>query len=49
MISYFIKFDKELQPIRLVCKNWHELEYTVARLIEKYGEPFEWIIRDYHR
>lgn len=48
-ISYFIKFDKDLEPVRIVCANWLELTDTVQRLVRQRGEPFEWMIRDYMR
>lgn len=47
--SFFVKFDKDLQPTRIVVGSWEELESWLNKMVRERGEIYEWIIRDYAR
>lgn len=44
---YYIYFDKNAQPEKIVCKTYEEFRHTLDKLIVRTGEMPEWIIRVY--
>lgn len=46
-LIYWIKFDAEHAPRKIVVEHQEELLRLVRELSLRFGQTFEWIIRDY--
>ena len=46
-LIYWIKFDRGPKPERIQVQHFQELQDRINYLVQLYGEPFEWMVRDY--
>jgi len=46
---FWLKFDKDPQPIHIRVGSFAELKEVLERLVSERGDFPEWIIRDYSR
>lgn len=46
-LIFWIKFDLDAKPEKIYAQNYVELQRIIAREVERRGQIYEWIIRDY--
>lgn len=46
-IGYFVMFERDIEPQRVVVSSWLELVEALTRMVAQRG-PIDWMQRDYN-